>query len=70
MMTENISIKGEFIRLDDLLKISGAVVTGGHAKMVIQNGEVKLNGAECSMRGKKVYKGDSVEFEGVIYRVE
>ena len=69
-MSENISIKGDFIRLDDLLKISGAVVTGGHAKMVIQNGEVKLNGQVCDMRGKKVRRGDSVEFDNITYKVE
>ena len=69
-MSENISIKGDFIRLDDLLKIAGAVVTGGHAKMVIQNGEVKLNGQVCDMRGKKVRRGDSVEFDNITYKVE
>lgn len=69
-MTEKVSIKGEFIRLDDLLKLTGAVVTGGHAKMVIQEGEVKVNGEVCFMRGKKVRSGDSVEFEGTVYTVE
>lgn len=69
-MIENVKIKGEFIRLDDLLKVTGSVVTGGHAKVVIQDGEVKLNGEVCFMRGKKVRAGDKVEFQGQIFAVE
>ena len=69
-MTENIKIKGEFIRLDDLLKVTGSVVTGGHAKIVIQEGEVKVNGEVCTMRGKKIRSGDSVDFQGTCYTVE
>ena len=69
-MTETIKIKGEFIRLDDLLKVTGSVVTGGHAKIVIQEGEVKVNGEVCTMRGKKIRSGDSVDFQGTCYTVE
>ena len=69
-MTETIKIKGEFIRLDDLLKVTGAVVTGGHAKVVIQEGEVKVNGEVCLMRGKKVRPCDKVDFQGTEYTVE
>lgn len=58
-----ISIKEEFIRLDSAMKLADMVVTGGHAKVVIQNGEVKVNGETCLMRGKKLHKGDKVEFE-------
>ena len=60
-----ISIKEEFIRLDSLMKLSDCVVTGGHAKMVIQNGEVKVNGEICTQRGKKIREGDFFTFEGV-----
>ena len=63
MNFEAIKIKEDFIRLDSLLKFSGLVYTGGHAKMVIQSGEVTVNGETCLMRGKKIYKGDKVEFE-------
>ncbi|MBQ7107056.1 MAG: RNA-binding S4 domain-containing protein [Clostridia bacterium] len=63
MNFEKIKIKEDFIRLDSLLKFSGLVYTGGHAKMVIQSGEVTVNGETCLMRGKKIYKGDKVEFE-------
>ncbi len=59
-----IKIKEEFIRLDSLLKLSNLVNTGGHAKVVIQNGEVLVNGTVCTMRGKKIRNGDICEFNG------
>ena len=49
---KNFTLKGEYIRLDDLLKNVGVVATGGHAKIIIQEGEVKVNGEVCTMRGK------------------
>ena len=58
-----ISIKEDFIRLDSAMKLANLVSTGGHAKIVIQNGEVSVNNEICTMRGKKLYKGDRVEFE-------
>ncbi len=64
MEYEKISIKEDFIRLDSALKLASLAATGGHAKIVIQNGEVKVNGEICTMRGKKLHKGDKVEFEG------
>lgn len=63
-------LKGEYIRLDDLLKNVGVVNTGGHAKIIIQDGEVKVNGEVCTMRGKKMRSGDSAEFDRVIYDVK
>lgn len=62
-------LKGDYIRLDDLLKNVGAASTGGHAKIVIQNGEVKVNGEVCTMRGKKLRNGDKAEFEATVYNV-
>ena len=62
MEYEKISIKEDFIRLDSALKLASLVATGGHAKIVIQNGEVKVNGEVCTMRGKKLRKGDPAEF--------
>ncbi len=63
-MTEKIvNIKEEFIRLDALMKLSDCVMTGGHAKIVIQNGEVEVNGEICTMRGKKMREGDFFIFE-------
>lgn len=59
-----IKVEGEYIKLQDLLKFSGLCQTGGHAKMVIQNGEVKVNGEVCTMRGKKLRTGDVAEYDG------
>ena len=56
-------IRDEFIRLDAALKFSGVIGTGGQAKMVIQDGLVLVNGEVCTMRGKKLYNGDTVQFE-------
>ena len=61
---KTIYIKEEFIRLDAALKLAGFVSTGGHAKAVIQGGEVTVNGEVCEMRGKKLRKGDTAEFDG------
>lgn len=61
---ERITINEEYIRLDNLMKFSGLCDTGGRAKYLIQNGEVKLNGEVCTMRGKKIRIGDRVEYQG------
>ena len=58
-----------FIRLDAFLKLCDAVQTGGHAKLVIQDGEVRVNGEVCTQRGKKLHVGDVAEFENVLYEV-
>ena len=68
-MINEIKITTDFIKLDSFLKLASAVSTGGHAKMVITGGEVKVNGQVCLMRGKKLYKDDLVEFEGLQYKV-
>lgn len=68
-MINEVKITTDFIKLDSFLKLSSAVSTGGHAKMVITGGDVKVNGQVCLMRGKKLYKDDTVEFEGIIYKV-
>lgn len=58
-----ISIKEDFIKLDSAMKLAGLVATGGHAKMVIQEGFVKVNDVICTQRGRKLKKGDRVEFD-------
>ena len=63
-MTNKIKITTEFIKLDSLLKFAGMAQTGGVAKEYILNGEVKVNGEICLMRGKKLYSGDIVEHNG------
>lgn len=57
MKREKIEIETEFIKLDALLKLSGYAGTGGHAKAMIIGGEIKVDGAVCEMRGKKMYPG-------------
>lgn len=69
MKKEQIIIDTEFIRLDALLKFGGALDTGGQAKLVIQDGLVKVNGEICTMRGKKMRPGDQAEYNSVIYEV-
>ena len=64
MNFEKISIREDFIRLDSAMKLANLVSTGGHAKIVIQDGEVKVNNEVCTMRGKKLFKGDKVIFDG------
>ncbi|MBS5874134.1 MAG: RNA-binding S4 domain-containing protein [Clostridiales bacterium] len=66
---EKVNISTEFIRLDAFLKLANAVQTGGHAKIVIQNGEVSVNGEVCLMRGKKLRPGDIVSYDGKQYEV-
>ena len=68
-MINEVKITTDFIKLDSFLKLASAVSTGGHAKMVITGGEVKVNGEVCLMRGKKIHTGDIVEFEGLQYKV-
>ena len=62
---QNIIITTEFIKLQDLLKFANVVCTGGEAKIIIQEGEVKVNGEVCTMRGKKIRPGDLVELGDV-----
>ena len=61
---EKILIHTEYIKLDSLLKLAGLVETGGEAKLLIQNGQVEVNGEVCTMRGKKLRAGDSVTLDG------
>ena len=62
-MTE-IHIDTEFIKLDALLKFANLVYSGGEAKIRIAEGEVQVNGAPCTMRGKKLRPGDTVTLDG------
>ncbi|HJD17100.1 MAG TPA: RNA-binding S4 domain-containing protein [Candidatus Fournierella excrementavium] len=61
---EKILIHTEFIKLDSLLKLAGLVETGGEAKLLIQNGQVEVNGEVCIMRGRKLRAGDTVTLDG------
>lgn len=61
---ESIKLRGEYIKLGQVLKAAGYVENGGAAKDVILDGLVKVNGEVCTMRGKKLFSGDKVLFEG------
>ena len=61
---EKIQIKDEFIKMGQLLKLANLVESGAMAKEVIEEGLVKYNGEVEYRRGKKVYPGDIVEFNG------
>ncbi len=61
---ETISIKDDFIKLGQALKLSGLVESGVDAKFAVQDGLVKVNGHVETQRGKKLYNGDIFEFEG------
>ena len=65
-----VEISTEFIKLESFLKLANAVESGGMAKNLIQEGEAVVNGETCTMRGKKLYPGDQVLFEGVLYTVK
>lgn len=66
----DIFIVTENIPLDKALKFSGIAGTGGQAKMIIQDGLVKVNGEVCLSRGKKLKDKDYFEFENVIYNIK
>lgn len=59
-MDSSVKITTEFIKLDQLLKFSGAVSIGSEAKELINAGNVKVNGEVCTMRGKKIRSGDII----------
>ena len=64
MESHDIKIHTEYIKLQDLLKFAGAVETGGDAKLIIQEGRVSVNGAICTLRGKKMRPGDRACIDG------
>lgn len=66
---KQVQITTDFIRLDAALKLADAVQTGGHAKIVITEGEIKVNGEICTQRGRKLRKGDNFSFENTVYEI-
>lgn len=63
-MKMTITIKDDFIKLGQALKLAGVVEDGVEAKYVIQDGQVKVNGETDERRGRKVYAGDTISFKG------
>lgn len=67
---EKINLKDEFIKLGQALKFAGLVESGVDAKFAIQDGLVKVNGEVEERRGRKLYDGDIVEFNGQQIKIE
>ncbi len=67
---ETIKLREEFIKLGQALKATGLVESGVDAKMVILDGQVKVNGQVELQRGKKLHAGDVVEYDGETIKIE
>ncbi len=67
---EKVYIKDEFIKLGQAMKLAGLVGSGIEAKFVVQDGLVKVNGSVEIQRGKKLYQGDQVEYNGEVIVIE
>ena len=67
---QTITIRDDFIKLGQALKLAGLVDSGVEAKIVIQDGQVQVNGREEIQRGKKLVHGDVVSFQGHTFTVE
>ena len=64
-----LEITTEFIKLQDAMKYANVVYSGGEAKVLIQEGQVQVNGEVCTMRGKKLFPGDTFSFDGAVYAI-
>ena len=69
MYMEEIEIKDDFIKLGQAMKLAGLVSSGIEAKIVIQEGQVLVNGEVDTRSGKKLVSGDTFEFQGQIVKV-
>ena len=67
---EIIKLREEFIKLGQALKAAGLVESGVEAKEVIQDGIVYVNGELDTRRGRKLYDGDIVVFDGEEIKIE
>ena len=65
----DVAISTEYIKLQDAMKLANIVLSGGEAKVLIQEGQVTVNGEVCDMRGKKLRPGDKFGFQGQIYLI-
>lgn len=61
---EIIKLRDEFIKLGQALKAANLVEDGVEAKYVIQDGEVRVNGEPDTRRGRKLYDGDVISYQG------
>lgn len=67
---EIIKLRDEYIKLGQSLKAAGLVDSGVEAKIAIEDGLVKVNGAVEYQRGKKLHAGDMVSFQGETIKIE
>lgn len=67
---EKITIRDDFIKLGQALKLAGLVDSGLEAKIVIQDGQVMVNGVVEVQRGKKLVSGDIVSFDGNEFTIQ
>lgn len=65
-----VGISREPVELYKILKFEGMVATGGEAKMVISEGQVRVNGKVETRKRKKIVAGDSIEFDQEIIRIQ
>lgn len=70
MITINLREGEEYIKLGQAMKKAGLVGSGVDAKVIIQDGLVKVNGEVDNRRGKKLYKGDTFEYDNNVVKVE
>jgi len=66
----NVEIHSEPVELYKLLKFEGLVSSGGEAKILIAEGQVKVNGSVETRKRKKIMAGDLVEFAGETLRIQ
>lgn len=66
---EIITIKDDFIKLGQAMKLAGMVGSGVDAKLVIQDGQVEVNGEVDTRRGRKLHEGDIVTFQGESFQI-
>lgn len=66
---EIITIRDDYIKLGQALKLAGLVGSGVDAKLVIQDGQVEVNGQTDTRRGRKLVEGDIVTFDGESFQI-
>ena len=66
---KKLPISTPFIKLDSALKLADIVGSGGMAKLLIEDGQIRVNGDVCTQRGKKLYPGDQFLFNNTVYEI-
>lgn len=64
LMTDTIFVATDYIKLDSFLKLANLAMSGGEAKLLIQDGHVTVNGQPETRRGRKLYPGDRISVAG------